>query len=94
MVTESFGISLRQEMLRLKVFRSTYPDAFLGCSSEEIENAMQEQGVQFLPKIYREFMLEMGKRAGGWLFYDAVYFCPHVGKNKIDVEEILEKHNK
>ena len=90
----SFGVKLRQAILRLNVFRSTYPEAFLGCSAEEIENVMHEQGVEFLPKIYREFMMEMGKRAGGWLFYDAVYFCPHVGKNKIDAAEILERHNK
>lgn len=80
MTEKSFGVALREKMVALRVFRPQ--GVFLGCSPEELEEIRLGQQVDFLPRIYREFMLEMGKGAGGFLFNDGIYTCPSAAENK------------
>ncbi len=36
-----------------------------GCTDEEIDQLQTAQGMAYLPKLYREFMLQMGRDDGG-----------------------------
>jgi hypothetical protein len=42
-----------------------YKPPFIGCTEEEVESIRLAQGVDYLPELYRQFMLEMGKSTAG-----------------------------
>jgi hypothetical protein len=54
------------EHLRKRVASSTACEGILeGCSDDEIDDIREAQGVKRLPRMYREFLLHMGRRTGG-----------------------------
>lgn len=55
---------LIKKLIDLKIAK---PDEILGCSSMEIVELQKRQGVVFIPEIYQEFLLKMGKGAGNFL---------------------------
>lgn len=42
-----------------------YEPPFKGCTEEEVESIRLAQDVDFLPELYRQFMLEMGQSTAG-----------------------------
>jgi hypothetical protein len=42
-----------------------YKPPFVGCTEEEVESIRLAQCVAYLPGLYRQFMLEMGKSTAG-----------------------------
>ncbi|MBZ0319372.1 MAG: SMI1/KNR4 family protein [Anaerolineae bacterium] len=40
------------------------PHEIIGCTEAEIEILMTNQGVTFLPELYRQFLLTLGKQSG------------------------------
>ncbi len=40
------------------------PHEIVGCTEAEIETLMTDQGVTFLPELYRQFLLILGKQSG------------------------------
>lgn len=61
-MSKSFGEVLKEVLVAHKICRE---DKFKGCSPEEIEAVMREQGVKRLPRIYREFLEVQGKEGLG-----------------------------
>ena len=68
----SFGKKLKDQLIQYGI---TDPDGFSGCTEDEIAKAMSAQGVTFLPRLYRELLLEIGYYAGNRLFQGEDYTC-------------------
>ncbi len=86
----NFGQVLQQKMLELKLVPNL--DGFIGCTPDEIEAVRIGQQVDFLPKIYREFLMEMGRLARPLMPYE-VYWYPHLSELKDWLVEDAESHN-
>jgi hypothetical protein len=57
---------------------------FIGCVEEELEELKLAQKVQYLPQVYRQFMLEMGRTSGGLHRVDGEFRYPFVKDFKPD----------
>jgi hypothetical protein len=53
--------NLRDKLIALEVAE---PHEIIGCTEAELETLMASQGIHFLPELYQEFLLMMGKQAG------------------------------
>ncbi|MBZ0296742.1 MAG: SMI1/KNR4 family protein [Anaerolineae bacterium] len=53
-------ITVQQMKERFVEWGLSNPTKMWGCTQEEIDRAMQAQGVTFLPAFYREYLLEIG----------------------------------
>lgn len=52
---------LRDKLITLQLAE---PHEIVGCAEAEIETLMANQGVTFLPELYRQFLLTLGKQSG------------------------------
>lgn len=52
---------LRDKLITLQLAE---PHEIIGCAEVEIETLMTNQGVTFLPELYRQFLLTLGKQSG------------------------------
>lgn len=52
---------LRDKLITLQLAE---PHEIVGCTEAEIETLMTDQGVTFLPELYRQFLLTLGKQSG------------------------------
>lgn len=84
----SFIQHLKSEIM--KYSREEYPLECVGCTRAEIENIMKTQGVSFLPEVYKEFMLQMGRGISGWVVNNIVWNYPMVlqYKTPLDAENL------
>lgn len=64
------------------------PSRLSGCTTEEIQQIMDGQGVQKLPPIYEYFLRKMGKKSGIFMSDKQLYF-PDLVTLKDDATEIL-----
>ncbi|MCU0463151.1 MAG: hypothetical protein MUF38_01135 [Anaerolineae bacterium] len=64
------------------------PARLSGCTTEEIQQIMDGQGVQKLPPIYEYFLRKMGKKSGIFMSDKQLYF-PDLVTLKDDATEIL-----
>jgi hypothetical protein len=87
-MTKMFSIdNLMNKLIELDVAK---PDEILGCTPEEILEIQQHQGINFLPKMYREFLSTMGKGAGLFLAHHK-FFYPKLLRLKDDIKtELLQ----
>lgn len=53
--------NLRDKLITLHVAE---PHEIVGCTEAEIETLMTDQGITFLPELYRQFLLILGKQSG------------------------------
>lgn len=58
----SFGVLLKDRITNYGLVTPDYP--LRGCSSNEIESVKAAQGINRLPKVYQEFLEELGNEAG------------------------------
>lgn len=70
-----YGPKLKRRLVRLGL---SDPNRFKGCTDEEIASIMKEQGVTFLPEVYRSFLREMGWHMGGRPLDDLDYNREHL----------------
>lgn len=81
-MSKSFGEILKEVLIANKICRE---DKFKGCSPDEIEAVMREQGVKRLPRIYREFLEVQGKEGLGENAYaSSDWSCGVIGELKED----------
>jgi len=79
---------LIQNLVDLKV---TKLSEISGCSSEEVMELQKRQGVVFIPEIYKEFLVKMGKGAGSFLQHVECFY-PDLLHLKAEVKtEILRE---
>jgi hypothetical protein len=83
----NYGRRLRDSLLRCKLASI---NSLEGCSEPEIEMVRFRQKVDFLPKVYREFLAEMGRNAGE-LFLGSSYTFNRVLTLKDDSNAELER---
>lgn len=64
--------------------REGYHYEYLGCTIEEIEEIAHIQDIYFMPEVYQQFMLQMGKGIKGymiknieWVYPDVLHFKQH-----------------
>lgn len=67
------------------------PARLSGCTTEEIQQIMDGQGVQKLPPIYEYFLRKMGKKSGVFMNYKHIYF-PDLVTLKDEATIILKRH--
>jgi hypothetical protein len=65
-------------------------DEFIGCTPDEVEQVRIAQKVDFLPKIYREFLLEMGRKASP-LMPHHTYTYPRISEAKENLAEDAQR---
>lgn len=63
-----------------------------GCDCEEIEQIMREQHVDFLPELYRRFLIMMGRGIPN-VFRGSDYTCRHLGRAKQAALEGIADNN-
>lgn len=67
------------------------PSRLSGCTTEEIQQIMDGQGVQKLPPIYEYFLRKMGKQSGMFMSDKHLYF-PELVTLKDEATLILKRH--
>lgn len=60
-MTSSFGVEFKEKLTSLG---RAVPSQFKGMTEQEIEEVRIAQRVEYLPEIYRQFLLHMGRGAG------------------------------
>ena len=90
-MTKHFGLNFKAYLLDRGIGENEY-FKFLECSDEDIEQTRIEQDVEFLPRIYREFLLTMGYGAGTFLLGSA-YTCNKLLDMKDAAKGIMELGN-
>jgi hypothetical protein len=65
----------------------------IGCTEEEVEHLKERQGVDFLPEVYRQFLLTFGYSRGGYFLQgeDVGYLA--LLELKQVAQELLEREN-
>ena len=84
---EHFGKRMRARLLELKLASEKDLE---GCNPDIFDEIMLRQGVEFLPRIYKEFLEEMGGNAGQ-LFLGSDYDCYAVYNLKASHIEDIER---
>ena len=65
-------------------------DQLVGCTSEEIQAAMDAQNVIRIPKLYEDFLLAMGKDAGKLWEHGGAYTYPEIEQFKEWAKHLLK----
>lgn len=84
---EPFKMSDLRHILINNRLVGTY--ALEGCSDKQIEQVKQQQGVDDLPRVYVEFLKQVGC-CGGHLFSRGIYCYPLLGKLKENASDRIE----
>jgi hypothetical protein len=77
-----FGSKVREKLIELGKAR---PEEIIGCSKDEIEEIKASQNVSYLPPLYEDFLLIMGRHAGE-LFIGSDWYYPDLLKLKNGAE--------
>ena len=85
-MSASFGKRLRLAVITAGLARAS---EIAGCSEAEIKAIEGGQHINFIPEIYRQFLLEMGWNAG-WFYRGSDYRCDIVPEFKDGVNQNLE----
>lgn len=89
-MSQDFGQILKQKMISSNRGILEY---FEGCSGAEIEIIKQAQKVERLPEIYIQFLLTMGKTAGGIVFRGSDYSYQYLLNLKRWAMELIEEND-
>lgn len=60
-MTTLFGRSLAEEIMKLRIATR---EEIRGCDLREIEELKERQGIKWLPQVYVDYLLTVGKQAG------------------------------
>jgi hypothetical protein len=63
-MTNSFGNDIKDELIKLQLV-----DKVVGCSEDELKTLSSEQNLNYIPDLYRQLMLVMG-RSGVEILFD------------------------
>jgi len=85
-MSTDFGKALKQKLLELGMGNM---DTLIGCNEQTIQSLMQDQEVESLPLVYRQFMMHLGKRAGS-LFAGTDCFCDYLIGVKEQAQDLLD----
>ena len=66
---ENYGEQLKQQIIE----RHLVVKALKGCTEREIEQIRQSQGVDYIPEVYRQFLLAVGNSIGGVIYKGTDY---------------------
>ncbi|MEO8612962.1 MAG: hypothetical protein ABI690_34030 [Chloroflexota bacterium] len=57
--------AIMEQLVERLASSAAYEGTLEGCSEDEIDEIRETQGVKRLPRMYREFLLHMGRHTGG-----------------------------
>lgn len=84
---EKFGQKLAEKMIAAGM---ASPRSFRGCTPEEIQQIIRSQQVNRLPIVYHQYLLYMGRYAGGYFFRGTdVYYPDILGFKEAAIELLL-----
>lgn len=89
-MSASFGKQLRFAVIAAGLAKSS---DLAGCSEADIEAIQLGQNVNFIPEVYRQFLLEMGYNAG-WFWRGSDFTCDTVPQFKDGVNLQLENEER
>lgn len=89
--TSNFGKMIRAKIIEKNLAAES---DLMGCPIDDIERIKAQQGVVFLPKLYVEFLGELGEFAG-LLFLGSDYNCSLLGglKNALNFDLTVLDHS-
>ena len=76
------------EKVKRKYPHNNFKSHFEGCTQEEIKELMDIQEVAFLPPLYQDFLLYLGKVNGGVVLFNVYNEIKHLKKSLINTLQL------
>jgi hypothetical protein len=90
-MANSFGVVLKEKLIKSGLVNAYDGEPIRGCTPDEIEALKNYQGVDYIPEIYYQFLLELGRGAGK-LFRGSDYSYKYLPHLREDAKILFSEH--